>query len=654
MIKTKKICSILVIVIAIHSTSFAQIRINNDTIINANSNWLDINYLPFNAGEVRIIDFLDLIPGIHNYRDNPNSFSMFGSPTEQNMFAFDNAPLLQTSNMTINTLVFDGIVVHQTNKPLKFNNGLSSITEFSLKTKVDKFKFIGQVTPVSIQLAGNVPIAKRSSLIISTNYMFGKLLGNKSRKFSDLYGYAYFNDSTVVNNEYNFLVKYNYELNDKNSFSLTYNGLNKQLGLERDNAEQNINLYSLNWTNKKTSRILILTGISNSISTSHFLSEDSIFSYKLSSKFNNFNGFTDVNQVISHSCKLNYGISINSFLNQPLSFSPLDTSFIPSIKQVSQHTFTISVYAVNKWKINKWIDLNVGFKYSVYNQLGPDKKSSIEGSKKDIVIFSDGKIMQTYQGILPIFKIDLKPSLYYDIVIEYESNIEFLSLYPEDLFHAYKWSSSNVIQSTNSVKPRRSNSVYLTFSQKIKEYQFQLMTYYRQSKGLIELKEGTSFSLDGYNENLFLSGFGDSYGITSSIQKSIGNLTGWINYSYIHSTRKFDGLNFNKSFNPKYVKNHNFSFVSSYNISRKWNISTIFKYFTGENVVLPINYYLSDKNRTVNVGDNLYKTPDYYRFDLAINRTISTKTTMHHLSFGLYNLLCNLFFKQLQEELFSS
>ena len=211
-----KLVSYLIILNIIAFTSNAQTRLNNDTIIRNDGNGIDLNNLPFNAGEVRLIDFLDLLPGIYNFRNNPNSFSILGSPNEQNLISIDNAPLMHTSNMIFNTGIMDELNINQIIKPFSDNNNTSSITRIGIKNNVDKIKLTGQITPVSTQLTGAIPLSKKSNFIISSNYVFGQLIGNHSERFSEIYNLPYVNGSNLINNNYDFTAKYNYKLNSSN------------------------------------------------------------------------------------------------------------------------------------------------------------------------------------------------------------------------------------------------------------------------------------------------------------------------------------------------------------------------------------------------------------------------------------------------------
>jgi len=636
-----KLISFLIILIISAFTSLAQITLNNDTILRNDAKGIDLNNLPFNAGEVRLIDFLDLLPGIHNYRNNSNNFSILGSPNEQNLIIIDNSPFMHTSNMIFNTDIMEELNINQIVNLFVYNNNASSITQLGIKNNVDKIKFTGQITPVSTQLTGAIPLSNRSNFIISSNYVFGQSIGNHSGRFSELYNLPHVSGSNIINNNYDFTAKYNYKLNSSNLFSLTYYGLNEKKGLDLMNTQQKRNLGSFKWLNNINSKVQISNGLSYSGMKSQIVSSQATESFILTSKLNNIHYFTDIDQHVNIKYRINYGVSFDYFVITPDGLEFVGNNAFSNIKQDHQKTSTLSLYTVNSYQFKKWFGLNVGLKYSLYNQFGAGKQYLFENTNVDTLFYSKGQIMQTYQDILPMLSLDFKPSLNSEIVLGYESNIQFINAnqISNNSNESYI-ASVKTFPATNNIKPIKMNSIYLSLSQKVNGYQLKLIPFYRHTVQLKELNDGASLILNEHFENDLLSGSGNSYGITSFIQKSMGKLIGWIDYSYVLSIRHFDAINWGRNFNSFYNKNHDLSIVLSYNISSKLNISSILKYYSGYYVTLPVALYNYNGTITPNYSiSNNYKTPDTFRFDMAINRTFTTNKVNHHFSLGVYNLL---------------
>ena len=86
---------------------------------------------------------------------------------------------------------------------------------------------------------------------------------------------------------------------------------------------------------------------------------------------------------------------------------------------------------------------------------------------------------------------------------------------------------------------------------------------------------GTSIGTDNVDNNL-VSGDGQSYGFELFLSKNIGNLSGWVGYTWSKTTRKFNELNKGLEFYSKYDRTHDLSIVANYQISKRLNFSNCF------------------------------------------------------------------------------
>lgn len=651
----RKNLTIIGLILLLSCYSHAQIVMDNDTIINNDTdyiNWGSINFLPFYAGEVRLVDFLDLLPGIHNYRNNFNKFSVLGSPNEHNFLSIENSALLLAPNIILNTSMLNDLIFNQTFKPLKYNNAISSITEIGIRNNVDSLKISGQLTPISTQITGEVPVTKSSNLVFATNYRFGQLFGNQSEKYSELYNLPYIQDSSLINDNYDFLVKYNHQIGVSDKLSFTYYRVNEKSGFDLLNISQDRHLFSLKWQNNSNSNQLITNGISYSSFNSKALNNTSQYSFISNSNYKNIRYYLDVEHLIIDKLQIKYGVNVDYFnvlpYNLTYSINNIDTTIVFG----KRNSLITSVYAINNYQFTDWFYVNMGLKYSAYTQLGPGTQYSFENANIDTAEFRSGEIMQFYHGLIPTISFNLKPARNTDISLVYESNLQYInSIQSGNTQNMFALNNPYLISATNNIKPTRMNSIYLVFSQNIKRIKVNIMPFYRKMNELVELREGAFFlMLDSYENELFF-GSGNSYGITSSLHKSYGKISGWINYSYVNSTKKFDVINNGESFNSTFVKNHDVSMVLIYGVSAKWNISSVFKYYSGERVSLPVSHFNYNGSFIPYYSDqNYYKAPDYFRFDLAINRTYVANKINHYFSLGLMNLCDNNTFDNLKGE----
>jgi outer membrane receptor protein involved in Fe transport len=136
------------------------------------------------------------------------------------------------------------------------------------------------------------------------------------------------------------------------------------------------------------------------------------------------------------------------------------------------------------------------------------------------------------------------------------------------------------------------------------------------------------------------NGQGQAYGVELSASKEKGRFKAWMAYTLQWSYRQFDELNKGNWFAHLYDRRHDFSLTSTYNLSKKWEVSTNFVFATG----LP---YTSNNTTIVDLdgypivfatekhGERL---PNYHRLDIVFNyKKIGKRGRPVQWSFGIYN-----------------
>jgi hypothetical protein len=111
-----------------------------------------------------------------------------------------------------------------------------------------------------------------------------------------------------------------------------------------------------------------------------------------------------------------------------------------------------------------------------------------------------------------------------------------------------------------------------------------------------------------------------AFGAEFFIKKKIGTTTGWISYTLSKTIRKFDEINNSAYFPAKYDRVHDFSFTINHQLNKKWDISAVFVYATGNAMTLPAGRYLIQgnvANHYTNV--NSFRMPAYHRIDISAN-----------------------------------
>lgn len=164
--------------------------------------------------------------------------------------------------------------------------------------------------------------------------------------------------------------------------------------------------------------------------------------------------------------------------------------------------------------------------------------------------------------------------------------------------------------------------------------------YYKNMQNQIEYREGYTPSLTDPEEE-FVFGKGWSYGAEFFVNKVKGRLSGWVGYTLSWTWRKFPQLNEGNKYPTKYDRRHDLSVVGIYEVNKKWKLSSVFVYGTGNATTVPERFYfingvLTQENSRINA----YRLPAYHRIDFSATLTPKHKKKRKYTDswvFSIYN-----------------
>jgi hypothetical protein len=322
------------------------------------------------------------------------------------------------------------------------------------------------------------------------------------------------------------------------------------------------------------------------------------------------------------------------FSNHKLKFGALYTyhRFTPSVVSGQQDSVVFNplnaqtkyahegaVYVQDDWEISSKIKMNIGLRYSGFQQIGAFKifKTDDNGNRIDSTVYKSGQAVKTYGGLEP--RLTLRYSLNEETSLKASvtRNLQYIHLVsnsgttlPTDLW----------VPSTYKVKPQISwlYAAGLFKNFKNNTYETSLEVYYKDMQNQIEYEEGyTPNTLDD-TENSFTFGRGWSYGTELFVNKVKGRLTGWVGYTLSWTWRKFPGLNFGEKYPAKYDRRNDLSMVAMYELNKKWKLSATFVYGSGNAATLPQRFYIVGNVLTQEYSRiNEYRLPSYHRLDFS-------------------------------------
>jgi hypothetical protein len=173
-------------------------------------------------------------------------------------------------------------------------------------------------------------------------------------------------------------------------------------------------------------------------------------------------------------------------------------------------------------------------------------------------------------------------------------------------------------------------------------YELSIETYYRQTKNILEYKQGANLLLQEYPETELLSGQNTSYGTEWMLSKKKGDWTGWLTYTYARSLNKVAQINDGRIFPANYDRPHTINAFWNYNYNQFHNFSLTFTYSTGRPYSSPNGSFIfQGTSYPFYPTRNNARLPDYHRLDFSWNILTTLKENRrwkNYWTFSVYNL----------------
>ena len=231
-----------------------------------------------------------------------------------------------------------------------------------------------------------------------------------------------------------------------------------------------------------------------------------------------------------------------------------------------QDLLTASIYAEDDWTVAPWLMANVGLRYSLF---------SVEN--------------KTYGSLEPRASVRFLLTPAMALKLSYARMAQGVHLL----------SSSNIVMPsdiwvpvTEKIPLMRSNQYAGGVNYEImKGLEVSVEGYYKTMDNVLEYNNGASWlNCTGDWQSLVSLGKGRSYGVELMAQRSVGNTTGWVSYTWAKSLRTFDRpgqeLNGGREFLAGNDKRHNFNIVVVQRLGQYWKLSASWTYQSGRRGIL--------------------------------------------------------------------
>lgn len=585
---------------------------------------------PTFLGEADIVKQIQLLPGVSTVGEAATGFNVRGGGADQNLVLLDGIPIFNISHVlgfftAFNPDAVSEVSFYRGNIPSEFGGRVASTLNIaSREGNFERWSGRGGIGIVSSSVTLEGPLKKdTTSLLVSlrSSYSDWMLRAVQSNYQNIRNSSAFFYDGTI---------KLSHRLKSGNRITFSTYRSHDQFSLANDTT--------LAWQNQTA-----------------VVRYDHVHSARLSGSYTLGFGsyaYQVIDDAPAKAFQLNYNIAYPTLRvdytldgNKPLAFgfnsswyafSPgtlrpdSENSNVRNISMPVEHSMESALYVQSGFQITQRLYLDAGLRYAFYQRIGPgtlyqylDNAPLEPRNTVDSTVYNAGQIMKTYHGPEPRLSFRYLLDENRSLKLSYNRLHQFMHLVsntaaitPVDI-----WQSSNAY-----FKPQVADMISLGYYLEIdsRTYEAFAEIYYRNTRNVLDFKDGADLILNPQLETALLLGLSDAYGLETSIAKMKGRLSGNLNYTYSRSLRIVDGefdtekINEGKVYPANFDQPHIANLNWRYGISRRHFFSGGFTYRTGRPMSLPVSGYVIDGIVISNFSErNKYRIPDYHRLDLA-------------------------------------
>jgi hypothetical protein len=582
-----------------------------------------IKKLPVLMGEVDVLKTIQLLPGVLSAGEGNAGFFVRGGGSDQNLLLLDEAVVYNAGHLLGFFSIFNSDAIKNTTlikggMPANYGGRLSSVVDVQMKDgNKQHYVLEGGIGAIASRLTFQGPIVKdKSSFLISGRRTYVFDVAQPFLKGTNFEGTNYY--------FYDLNLKANYVISNKDRLFLS--GYFGRDVMNLNNPDRGIN-FKLNWGNAtgtvrwnhlfNDKMFMNAMFIFNDYDFLSAGSQDQ-FSFKLESGVRDWGGKVSFSYYPNPKHKIKFGADYthHTFTPNIASARSGDEAFIIAPdKKYGQET---GVYLLDDWKINSKFSINVGFRASMFQQLGP------YSSSLDSTTYRPFQTVKTFWGAEPRFSSKFTVDNFSSLKVGITLGRQYIHLVsnsattlPTDLW----------VPSSELVKPQWGTQYAFGYFRNFLNDMLEasVEVYYKDLYNQLDYSEYFTQNIDTEVENEFVSGRGYAYGAEFFLRKQKGNLTGWISYTLSRSLRNFEAI-LGNIYPTRFDRLHNLAVVASYDY-KKWNFSATFVYGTGAPYTPIRSLYMVGFTPITEYGfRNSARLPDYHRADLSISYDLSKKS----------------------------
>ena len=623
-----------------------------------------IKAVPAMFGETDVLKVLQLLPGVQSGTEGSAGLYVRGGSPDENLMLIDGVPVYNVNHMfgffsAFNPDAIKNVTLYKGSFPAHYAGRLSSVVDVRMK-EGDMHHFHGNVHvgAVSSKISIEGPLWKgKTSFNISARRTYSDLVTNAALWYMTHiqdddtdYGAGYY--------FYDFNVKVNHKFSDRDRLYLSHYSGDDEIYFSINEADTkdyrsdsrlswkwgNI-VSAARWNHVVNPRAFLDASVSYT-QYRHKIGMGFDETYKAANE--NYKAQLDMHSGIYDLMgKVELHYSPNPRHDMRMGMTYTHHSFSPDVMTMSEKqgkeentqrlgepdilAHETQLYAEDNITLGDGVKVNAGLNYSTFT-VGGKLYHSLEPRLSSRLLLTD----------------DLSLKAGYAYMTQYVHLLSNSSIsLPTDLW----------VPVTETILPESSHQVAAGAYYEVDGLcDFSAEGYYKHLNNLLEYREGTSFMTGTTTwQDKVAMGEGWSYGLELMAQRSVGQFTGWLAYTWSKTMRHFDReghiINEGRPFHAKYDRRHDVNITTNYRFSERFDLSATWVYATGNCGTLYTHYY-EDQPHTP--GDyagtigyfetrNNFRLEPYHRLDISMNfhkrfkRNPSVKRTINLSVYNAYN-----------------
>lgn len=606
-------------------------------------------------GESDVFRTMQLLPGVQSVGEGTPGLLVRGGSPDQNLVLLDGIQIYNPVHIfgfysVFNPSIVKNVTLHKSHFPAKFGGRLSSVIDVHTidgNTKEIKGEVSAGFVGSKIAVDGPIGSKKATSFSLSARRSHVDLLLSpfidpdlSTQQAGFLTAYFFYDINAKLTHRFSPTDKLTisaYAGQDKasinNTFQSTFQGADI---IEKDNQQ-------FTWGNKMLSasyaKIIskkfylksdiwyVEYGFGNKNNYSYTRSlpsqsiEESFFDYQFDSKIQDIGAKISLDALLYNWWDLNIGVYGIEHLFQP-GVTSINSNFnsLPPNMFSDRRNMGIEYIGFfdNTFKLPHDFTLHTGAQYSSFWVNN-----------------------ENYQKFQPRLHLHKKIGEQLSVTASYANMQQFMHLLsvattgiPNDLW----------VLASENIAPQSSDQFSLNAQIQYPKWNASIAVFTKQMRNVLEYKDATNFLQVSDNwENNVTSGTAIAEGVELFFEKTAGNLSGWIAYTYNLSLRYFDDINNGIPFYPKNYRKHDFVTYANYKLTSNKSLSVNFVFASGNPITLPEQVlpaslpYQQNLQVFVPGARNNYFLVDYHRLDINYSVYKFNRFGKRVWSFGFYN-----------------